>query len=67
MDEDTQTDPQTADSTPLDTLSFSEATPEALEVWLANLPLVNVSQSADQLLMGCREITRLRIEPAHRA
>lgn len=51
---------------PLNELSFAEATPEALEQWLANLPLVNITASAAQLSAGCQELTRLNTDAATR-
>ncbi|MEQ8691544.1 MAG: hypothetical protein RIC89_12035 [Pseudomonadales bacterium] len=44
---------------PLAQLSFAEPTAHAVDLWAANLPLVNTAATAEQLLMACDEMARL--------
>ena len=58
--------PRTMPPTPLAKLSFAEPTTQAIDLWAANLPLVNTEATADQLLMACHELAQLDTDAALR-
>lgn len=51
----------------LGNLSFAEATPESIELWVAELPMANLGELSRQLYRAINEVTHLKCAPNLRA